>query len=295
MSVNKARSLDLVDYLSELGYQPQKISGNNYWYLSPFREEQTPSFKINRVMNRWYDFAEGKGGNLVDFGIVYHRCSVKDFLQKLETTNITGTQNISQKIPADISGNPLTITGIHLISSASLIHYLETRKIPYSLASEYLREASYTLKEKTWYALAFKNDLGGYELRNRHIKMSSSPKAITRINQNAETLCVFEGFFDFLSYLSTEKNHNTQSDFLILNSTAFFEQTLPIMQSYKEVQLWLDNDATGERLTQKALTIDPIKFKDQSILYEKYNDINDHLCRRPMIQQQKLSTPGLKP
>ena len=36
----------MIDYLSKLGYQPAKIKNNDYWYLSPLREERTPSFKV---------------------------------------------------------------------------------------------------------------------------------------------------------------------------------------------------------------------------------------------------------
>lgn len=55
LSCAEARQFDLVDYLASLGYQPQKVKGADYWYLSPLREERTPSFKVNRGKNIWYD------------------------------------------------------------------------------------------------------------------------------------------------------------------------------------------------------------------------------------------------
>ena len=58
-----AKQIDLVDYLASLGHQPQKVNNQDYWYLSPLRDEKTPSFKINRKLNVWYDHATGKGGN----------------------------------------------------------------------------------------------------------------------------------------------------------------------------------------------------------------------------------------
>ncbi len=69
LSIEEARQTDMVDYLSKLGYEPAKVRGINYWYLSPLREERTPSFKINRKLNRWYDHGLGKGGNIIDFAI----------------------------------------------------------------------------------------------------------------------------------------------------------------------------------------------------------------------------------
>jgi hypothetical protein len=53
MNCEQVNQMDLVDYLNSLGYQPQKIRGSDYWYLSPFRDEKEPSFKINRNKNVW--------------------------------------------------------------------------------------------------------------------------------------------------------------------------------------------------------------------------------------------------
>jgi len=39
-----AKQIDLVDYLASLGHQPKKVKNQDYWYLSPLREEKTPSF-----------------------------------------------------------------------------------------------------------------------------------------------------------------------------------------------------------------------------------------------------------
>src|ERR1019366_3485219 len=87
INCSEANQIDLVDYLSGLGYHPQRIRGKEYWYLSPFREEKTSSFKIDHALNLWYDHGFGKGGSLVDFGIQFHRCSVSELLGKLSTGN----------------------------------------------------------------------------------------------------------------------------------------------------------------------------------------------------------------
>ena len=84
----EANRIDLVDFLSNLGYTPQKVRNNDYWYLSPLRNEKTPSFKVNRKLNVWFDFGEGKGGNLVDFGMQYFKCSVSEVLTRLSQNNI---------------------------------------------------------------------------------------------------------------------------------------------------------------------------------------------------------------
>ena len=89
-SVHEAKRLDLVNYLESIGYQPQKISGHDHWYLSPLRKENTASFKVNRRLNLWYDHGLGRGGNLIDFSVLYFGCTVKELLQKLSEN---ATQN----------------------------------------------------------------------------------------------------------------------------------------------------------------------------------------------------------
>src|SRR3954468_13569607 len=83
-SIQEAKQVDLIEYLEKLGYQPQRVRNNDYWYLSPLRDEKTASFKVNRKLNKWYDHGLGEGGNIIDFGILYHNCSVGDFLNKFQ-------------------------------------------------------------------------------------------------------------------------------------------------------------------------------------------------------------------
>jgi len=70
MNCAKANDTDLVEFLALLGYQPAKIRNSDYWYLSPFRNEKEPSFKVNKLKNLWYDHGMGKGGRTVDFAMI---------------------------------------------------------------------------------------------------------------------------------------------------------------------------------------------------------------------------------
>lgn len=83
-TVQDAKQIDMVEYLEKLGYQPVRVRNQDYWYLSPMRNELEPSFKINRKLNAWYDHGSGVGGNIIDFGIAYHKCNVKQLLAKLQ-------------------------------------------------------------------------------------------------------------------------------------------------------------------------------------------------------------------
>ncbi len=47
MNIEEAKSIQLEDYLRRMGFNPVKQQGDSIWYCSPFREEKTPSFKVN--------------------------------------------------------------------------------------------------------------------------------------------------------------------------------------------------------------------------------------------------------
>src|SRR5215213_7012062 len=83
MNCAMANKTQLVEFLSLLGYQPSKIRNSDYWYLSPFRDERDPSFKVNTIKNLWYDDGMGKGGKTVDFVMQHFNCNVTGALYKL--------------------------------------------------------------------------------------------------------------------------------------------------------------------------------------------------------------------
>jgi len=271
---------DIVDFLASIGFHPAKISGENFWYLSPLREEKNPSFKVNRRLNRWYDFGTSEGSTLIDFGIRYYHCTIRELLEKLSAPFLT------RQIVPHKNGNLLTVAepaimikNILPLHDKSLFHYLEQRRIAINVAQRFCSEIEFTIREKNFFAIGFKNNLGGHELRNKFFKGSSSPKEITLLkSDNKKILIVFEGFFDFLSYLMIMMNENSNGkNFLVLNSVSFGKKSLPLMGSYKSVELFLDNDAAGNQLTSLALDRSE-RFKDMRNLYAGYKDLNDFLC-----------------
>jgi hypothetical protein len=287
-TIKEVKNTDIVDYLQKLGFKPVKVTRNDHWYLSPFRDEKVPSFKVNRNMNRWYDFGDGKGGNIIDFGILYHRCSVSEFLKEMNASFSFRQQNI-QSTQEDEEAKRIKVINAKNISSLVLIRYLHKRRIPLDIATKFCKEIDYELYGKRYYALGFKNDAGGYELRNEKFKASSSPKDITLVKNDAENLAVFEGFFNFLSYLTMhQKQEQPARDFLILNSTSFFEKSLPLMQSYKYKHLYVDCDTTGQKCIQKAQAIDKNSFIDERALYKNYKDLNDWMVHLGQSQKQGL-------
>lgn len=272
MTIKEANAIDMVSYLSVMGFVLAKSKGINYWYYSPFREETEPSFKVNQRRNQWYDFGEGAGGNLLDFILRFENISITEALKRLEQHKHLSAPAVDN-LPAD---PVIEILSVHAVSSPALIHYYQSRRIAMEIADQYLQEVRYKNGEKNYYALGFKNDAGGYELRTRYFKGSSHPKSSTLVKNQADALAVFEGFFDFLSYCTINQNQPAPlRDFLVLNSTSFFEMQLPNMQVYQRVHLYLDNDKTGTKCTTLALQKSPRQFTDERSLYAGYKDLSE--------------------
>lgn len=286
LSIEEAKEMDMVNYLSSLGHEPLKLRNNDYWYLSPLRDEKTPSFKVNRKLNRWYDHGLGNGGNLIDFGIEYHRCTISELLE-----NLSGNFSLQQPVivpkNSEIDGyQKINILNETELSSTALLRYLEQRKIPLEIAEKYCREVRYELGDKSYFGIGFKNDSGGFEIRNPYIKLSSSPKDITSIKNDSGEVAVFEGFMDFLSFKAVHKNRPEDAqNFIVLNSISFFEKARPFMEELQSIRLYLDNDTAGNNVTQRALELSP-KYTDERSLYKNHKDLNEWLASSEKIQRK---------
>src|SRR6266540_4652698 len=159
-----AKEIDLVDYLFTLGFQPQKIRNNDYWYLSPLREEKEASFKVNRRLNVWYDHGIGKGGDLIDFGVLYHHCTIPELLQKLKENNLSSHPHFIQSQKPFNTGEKgkRKVVDEREIVSTKLIDYLtEKRKISLEIARRFCREIDFVLYDKKHTAIGFKISAGG--------------------------------------------------------------------------------------------------------------------------------------
>jgi hypothetical protein len=299
ITLEEIRNLDIVDYLAAQGFQPETVkkNGGDHWYLSPLRNEAEASFKVNQTKNRWFDFGLYKGGNLVDFCLLYFKCTIPELLDKFSL------QKSSDLLPAIhfdhheglVDETPL----IHILSERELFRYplknfLYERAIPVELAARFCREIDYEMNGHQLFAIGFKNNSGGYELRDPKFKRSSSPKDITLVDNDADSVHVFEGFMDFLSWKVLHPEVPEKAfDFVVLNGAGMFERARPALAKYEAKHLWLDRDATGTGYTKYALALNE-GYTDESALYKECKDLNDYL-RLAAPVPKLLKVPEFKP
>lgn len=296
MNIKEANQKSLLEILERLNIKQTSKKGDDIWYLSPFRNEKTPSFHIKSNQNIWYDFGAGKGGDCVSFAAEYlksnnEECTVSDALRWIK--NMTGgIRNIGIVCkPTEKRDPAFTLKCKTPINSLGLTNYLDKRGIPLNIAKRYLSEIYFENKkiDKHYYALGFKNIENGYEFRNPIQKGCVGLKAISFVRGSIpkpEEIHLFEGFFDFLSVITKLNGKSLNGDAIVLNSVSMIGQVYPYIKSYgyKIGYSWFDNDEAGIK-TQSTLSeifqIEKIKHIQMNSNYKNFKDVNDWLVNSP--------------
>ena len=144
MTIAEAKQLRIVDYLASLGYHPQSVTSKQYWYLSPLRNERTPSFKVNDRLNEWYDFGAATGGDLVELGKhLYQTDSVSEvlaYIGKHENAIPIQRVRIPGTTPRPVEADMKDVLVVPLQHHA-LLSYLHSRGIDGDIGRMFCRES----------------------------------------------------------------------------------------------------------------------------------------------------------
>jgi hypothetical protein len=278
LSCERARAFPIEKALAKLGHFPTRETDKEAWFLSPFRSENQASFKVCKKLNKWYDHGQGIGGNVIDLVCLINNLSVKETLQWLETDQISFSFQ-QQSFFREQNNIGLQILHANPIRHFGLLKYLFERRISIYTASLICKEVHFINKQKRYFAIGLQNISGGWELRNKYYKSSTSPKDISHFKNGKDKLIITEGMFDILSLMEINKNLKEEYDFLVLNSTTFIKRVMIYLEVYDQVDLYLDNDFNG-KLTTENLIHQSNKFNDKSKLYEGFKDVNDWLIDR---------------
>ena len=167
-----------------------------------------------------------------------------------------------------------------------------------ALAKRECKELHFTNNGRPFFAIGFPNMAGGYEVRNSFFKGCIAPKDITHIRQQGEPrekCLVFEGFMDYLSFLTLRmKNCPTmpdldRQDYVILNSTVNVPKAIDVLYPYERIHCMLDNDKAGYEATRAIELEYSYRVRDFSRNYRGYSDLNDYLCGRKQEQKNAAS------
>jgi len=297
MNAKQAKEIKLIHLLGYMNFEPKKAIKDSYWYLSPFHDEKTASFKIDNNKNIWYDYAMGVGGNIIDFVIKYFNCDFKTALTHISSiiNNNDGVGvsminymkiNYDTKDGATPTPTPTKMTVLKKVKKLEnkvLIEYLKSRKIPYSTAKKEILEIYWLNKHtnKSNFGIALKNDSNGYEIRNKHTKLNIGGKDITTIKGiDNSKLSVFEGFMDYLTALTYFDIDRFEGDVIILNSVSLIGRISSTLKGYKKIFCFLDRDTRGVKALNEIYTINTF-VTDCSVYYKGYKDFNEMFLDAP--------------
>lgn len=308
MTIDEIKSVSILQWMRTNNYGNGQRRGKNVFFCSPFRSERTPSFSVNPDVNLWHDFGNGKGGNLINLieqlNPTWSSHQVLSWLQKqIEMYKLEYTEDYNARIREEeekqqwIEGRRIeresvlsqetVIRKVVPLNHPCLREYIIHRHVDYSIAQSFCKEVHYTVHDKYYYAIGFINNANGMEVRNKFNKRCIGKKSISAIypiGTPQKQCCVFEGFFDMLSYLTIEAlmpetgiTIRSQCDLFVLNGVGEVKLLLPYLNEYDYIHCYLDNDDAGKNATSTIINVYPGNTVDESYRYKGYADLNDYL------------------
>ena len=286
----------IVEYLERKGIKPMRRTPTYALYRSPLREETHPSFKVDTDKNLWIDYAEGRGGSIIDLCMRMEGCTLSEAIHRLgQNAPDNGTSSFLNDFVPNNPQPAMAVNGARRLIEISdtlpphLQDYLtKERCINLEKAMPFLKCISYEVRGRGYQAIGFANQSGGYELRDDNVfKGRIAPKDITPIfTDRAEPVCIFEGFMDFLSFLSMKEEITNHS--LVMNSVSNVARTIRYLNDrhLTHIRAFLDNDEAGRRAVQDFIKAG-FHVEDMNIHYKDFKDLNDFHVSRVREQQKR--------
>ena len=289
-------------YLESKGITPVRRLATYTMYRSPLRDERHPSFKVDTERNLWIDYAEGRGGSIIDLYMRLEGCTLPEAIRCLGQMIFGRTKSDYPRTEAHRHTAERTDGGRKLIGISDdlpphLQEYLtKERRIDLGRARSFLRCVRYEVRGRTYEVIGFPNASGGYELRGaRLFKGTLAPKDITPIFPDGrQPVCLFEGFMDFLSFLSMKEK--VGSHCLVMNSVANVGRCIRYLRErhITALRAYLDNDGAGRRTLDTFIEAG-FQMEDMSVHYQGCKDLNEFyvscVCRlREQREQAQITT-----
>jgi hypothetical protein len=288
MTYAEAKLINIVEYLQYLGMFPAVRTAEYFQYHAPGRKDKNPSLTVYHKRNDWCDYggSTGKcGGDAAKLVQYIFNCSPAESMRILEAYTLTASFSSCELPSKPDMGfekeGAITITEIMDIQHWHLKNYLQKRKIPLQLAMLYLKEAHYRIGKSNSiiHSLAFRNDKGGCVLRHDGQKRPRTNLAgcTTIKHPDSRNVSLFEGVFDFLSYLTYYKLQIAPDTVIVLNSVSNLSNVMPTLMEFNTVNLYLDNDKVGKETSQYLINHLPTVKNMSSEVFPNHKDFNEFL------------------
>ena len=245
----------IVEYLERKGIKPVRRTPAYALYRSPLRAETHPSFKVDTEKNLWIDYAEGRGGSIIDLCMRLEGCTLSEAIRRLgQNASDNGTYgslndfvpNNSQPVMAP-NGSRRLIEISNTLPAHFQEYLTKVRCINLGKAMPFLKCISYEVRGQRYQAIGFVNSSGGYELRD---------------NQST--------------------NHC-----LVMNSVSNTDKAIRYMntQGTSSIRTFLDNDDAGRKAV-RDLCKAGLQVDDMSQYYKDFKYLNEYHVSRVRERQK---------
>ena len=277
-------------------------------YYSPFRDEREPSFHVNPQGNLWMDFGLGRGGNVLTLVGLLAGVPLAQAWDRLAGLYAGVPPQAARPLPAAGAASREPLIVIDTVSGAfcspTLLRYAASRGIPESLLARYCRQVSYHLRgQEGRFLTAIGFPAGdGWVLRHpghgHGTKRCTSgrcsllgPGGQTVSSPRHDTVQVFEGFFDFLSWMVLGGKEEPGCDVCVLNSVNNLGRSLGFIAAHRGIDCWTDDDEAGRRALERILAVRPDAADRSALLArEGCKDVGELLEAR--LADKTLSVPS---
>lgn len=314
MRTQEAFKINILDCAGKIWLEFYKIYLNPEWkqehiFKAPNRFDKNPSIYINPSKNVWYDNGgENIGGWIISFVNYIYWNEIHDTKNALKILDglfphLKHPSKLNKakkalfiaenKSPTLWDNGKKEKEGVFEILSIQELYYYplknyltEDRGINLKYASSYVKQINYkninTWKSFFW--VGFKS-WEAYSIRQKNFKgfVWNKPN-ISIIKSNSEKVLIFEGFIDFLSYLTAKKTNKPLYTAIVLNSAVMIWKAIKYIKEnpeIKEVLFFRDRDTAGLKTFKKIeLDLSNIKIIDMSENIKPFKDLNDWLINQ---------------
>lgn len=193
----------------------------------------------------------------------------------------------------------LKVVSSAFISDDTLLRYASGRGISEDILRLYCREVAVRKgrSNSVQSYIGFPNNGDGFVLRSaesgpcgKRCTNSAptylSPDGILIAEPVDCTVAIFEGFFDFLSFIERRRSEHgiiPGCDICVLNSVTNLKRSLDFILGHRRIDLFLDNDKAGRDTSEAIIKAAPgISVLDHSGEYAGYGDLNEFHMKEPM-------------
>lgn len=323
----KASQVELMDYLISNGYNIKKVGTNEYTL------EEHDSMRINPLKNNFFWNSRNVGGSTIQFLQYYEGKSFVDAVKILSGEQVSTTiTNRPQYTPKIEEKGELILPEKNEDNKRAISYLTNTRKLDFEIVNSLIKSGNiYESKDKHNVVFLGKDSENNvkYAMQRSTLTESnykgdcknSDKDYGFRINSQSscDKVCVFESAIDLITHATISKHLG--KNWKDINRVSLGCLSFKSMDSFlkdntniKEINLFLDNDESGQENAQKfynqykddyKINIIQVKSKDLNQTWQDYlkdKELNNNIkisgylkcLNSPFVLPKKLENSNLK-